>query len=159
MAELRGLASALGWSEVRTYIQSGNLVFQATGPRAELEKALSAAIMRHFKLKIPVVVRSDREWAGYAKANPLLGACRTEPQLVMLGLSQAKPLKSALDGILEYARGGEEIRQAGDALWIHFASGSAKSKITPSVLDRLVGSPVTLRNWRSVLKLNDMLAA
>lgn len=52
---------------------------------------------------------------------------------------------------------GESIAQRTDSLWIHYASGSAKTKITPVLLDRLAGSPVTTRNWRTVLKIGDML--
>jgi uncharacterized protein (DUF1697 family) len=58
-----------------------------------------------------------------------------------------------------YAADNERIKQVGDALWIHYSSGSGRSKLSPTVLDRLVGSPVTTRNWRTVLKLNELVEA
>jgi uncharacterized protein (DUF1697 family) len=49
-----------------------------------------------------------------------------------------------------------ELRALCDALWIHYAGGSARSKLSPALLNRLVGSPVTLRNWRTVLTLDEL---
>lgn len=53
----------------------------------------------------------------------------------------------------------EQIERSGDALWIHFAGGSGRSKLTPALLDRAAGSPVTTRNWRTVLKLEDLASS
>jgi uncharacterized protein (DUF1697 family) len=61
-----------------------------------------------------------------------------------------------VEKLQERAVNGERIVQVGDALWLHFQGGVAKSKLSPTLLDRLVGSPVTMRNWRTVLKLQDM---
>jgi uncharacterized protein (DUF1697 family) len=74
----------------------------------------------------------------------------------MLALSKAPPNPGAVEGLRERAAGGECVAQAGDALWIHYGAGVAGSKLTPALLDRLVGSPVTTRNWRTVLKLGEM---
>jgi uncharacterized protein (DUF1697 family) len=56
-----------------------------------------------------------------------------------------------------FATSGESVAQRTDSLRIHYASASARSKLTPALLDRLAGSPVTTRNWGTVLKFNDML--
>ena len=58
-----------------------------------------------------------------------------------------------------YAAGGERITQVGDALWIHYPNGSGRSKLSPALLDRLAGSPVTTRNWRTALKLHELAQA
>ena len=70
MAELRALCSELGWSDVATYIQSGNLDFSAGETAAELESALERAISERFELDVPVIVRSAGAWSAYAKSNP-----------------------------------------------------------------------------------------
>jgi uncharacterized protein (DUF1697 family) len=74
----------------------------------------------------------------------------------MLALSKAPPKSEAVEGLRERAVGGERIVRVGDALWIHYGSGVAKSKLSPALFDRLVGSPVTARNWRTVLKLSEL---
>ena len=61
-----------------------------------------------------------------------------------------------MEGLREHALSGERIVQVGDGLWIHYAGGVGRSKLSPALLDRLVGSPVTARNWRTVLKLDEL---
>lgn len=156
MAELRALCEALGWAEVRSYVQSGNLVFEAAGEPGGLEAELERAIERTFELSIAVVVRAAADWPGYVAGNPFPGASESAPNAVMLALSKAPPKPGAVEGLLERAVDGERVERVGDALWIHYAGGSARSKLSPALLNRLVGSPVTLRNWRTVLKLDEL---
>lgn len=157
MAELRALCEGdLGWSGVETYIQSGNVIFEADGEPAALEDELERAVARRFDLAIPVLVRAAADWPAYVAGNPFPEAAEREAKLVMLALSKRPPNPDAVEALTGRAAGGERIARAGDALWIHFASGSARSKLTPSVLDRLAGSPVTTRNWRTVLKLDEL---
>jgi uncharacterized protein (DUF1697 family) len=106
-----------------------------------------------------VVVRSGAEWPRYVEGNPYPEASATEPNRVMLALSKAAPKPDAVDGLRERAANGERIAQVGRDLWIHFPDGGGKSKLAPALLDRLVGSPVTMRNWRTVLKLQDLVQA
>lgn len=158
MAELRAVCADLGWREVQSYIQSGNVVFQADDSApADLEVELEQAITRHFSLKIPVIVRTAAGWPTYMSGNPYPTASLQEPNLVMLALSKAPPKPDAVDKLQERAINGERIVQVGDALWIHYQSGVAGSKLSPALFDRLVGSAVTARNWRTVLKLNELV--
>ena len=159
MAELRPLCEALGWSAVRTYIQSGNVVFEAKGDGTALEAALEKAIESHFNLSIPVIVRAARQWPGYIKGNPFPQAAEAEPNRLMLCLSKAKPAEDCAETLQARAKDGEQVRLAGDALYIHFPGGSGSSKLSPSLIDRLAGSPVTARNWRTMLTLQEMLTA
>jgi uncharacterized protein (DUF1697 family) len=156
MSELRSLCTELGWDEVQSYIQSGNVVFKAGAAPAKLEVQLEEAIERQFGLSIAIIVRAAASWPAYVKGNPYPDASESEPKGVMLGLSKAPPNQDAVEKLRERAAPYERIVQVGDALWIHFGGGMAKTKLSPGVLDRLVGSPVTLRNWRTVLKLDEM---
>lgn len=156
MPDLRTLCEALGWADVRTYIQSGNVVFRAAAAAAELETLLEQAIARRLRLHVPVIVRSASEWSAYAAANPFPDAAQAEPKALMLGFSKATPRADAASTLAARATNGERVALTGDALWIHFANGVARSKLTPALLERLVGSPVTLRNWRTAVELERM---
>jgi uncharacterized protein (DUF1697 family) len=156
MAELRALCGGLGWAAVRTYIQSGNVVFRAARPAPDLEAGLEAAIESRFGLAIPVVVRPATRWEIYAAANPFPAESGVTPNLVMLGLSKAPPASGAVDRLREHVAGGEAVDRSGDALWIRYDRGAGRSRLTPALLDRAVGSPVTLRNWRTVLRIREM---
>lgn len=156
MAELRSLCEGLGWQDVQTYIQSGNLVFKAGAAPARLEADLERAIDRRFGVAAAVVVRAAADWPDIVAGNPFPEASRSEPGLVMLALSKAPPKPDAVERLSERAAAGERIARAGDAVWIHYAGGAGRSKISPGLLDRFVGSPVTTRNWRTVLELDEL---
>jgi uncharacterized protein (DUF1697 family) len=159
MRELCSLCTDLGWQDVQSYIQSGNVVFKAKAAPAKLETELERAIERRFDLSIPIIVRAAAVWPDYVRANPYPDASQSEPNLVMLALSKAPPKQDAVAKLQERAVSGERIAQVGDVLWVHYSGGVAKSKLSPALFDRLVGSPVTARNWRTVLKLQVMVRA
>jgi uncharacterized protein (DUF1697 family) len=159
MAELRGLCEPLGWTSIQTYIQSGNVVFEAAGGATDQEGSLEKAIEARFGIAIPVLVRSAGQWHAYARANPFPDAAEAEPNRLMLSLSKRALAPDALAAIQERARDGERVAEAEGALWIHYPSGAGTSRLSPSLLDRLAGSAVTARNWRTVVKLEQMLDA
>src|SRR6185436_6084771 len=123
MAELRALCAGLGWADVGTYIQSGNLLFTADGADAAVEEALEKAIAERFGLDVPVVVRTAAQWAKLPAANPFPAAAKDEPNRLMLLLSKRPPAEDAAEIIQARAAHGEKVRRAGDAIWIHFPNG------------------------------------
>ncbi|HEX6375881.1 MAG TPA: DUF1697 domain-containing protein [Allosphingosinicella sp.] len=159
MAALRALCGELGWEEVETYIQSGNLVFRAAGKPEALEARLEKAVAGRFGLDVPVIVRTAAQWAGYADANPFPEVARDEPNRLQLLVSKQAPKTDAAAKLMERARAGEAVAAAGGALWVHFPQGAGTSKLTPSLIDKACGSPSTSRNWRTVAKLREMAEA
>lgn len=156
MSDLRSLCADLGWTDIETYIQSGNLVFNADAPPASLEVELEQAIEARFGLIIPVIVRTAADWPAYIQGNPFPDESDREPNFVMLALSKSPPHEDAGSSLQDRAANGERIVQVGDALWIHYPDGVGRSKLSPALFDRLVGSPVTARNWRTVLRLDEL---
>lgn len=156
MAELRALCGELGWEDVETYIQSGNVLFSAPGRIEALESRLEEAIKDRFAMDVPVMVRTASQWAGYAAANPFPKAAEDEPNRLQLLVSKQALKEDAADKLMERALAGESVRAAGGALWFHFPAGVGTSKLVPAVIDKAVGSPGTSRNWRTVLKLQEM---
>jgi uncharacterized protein (DUF1697 family) len=159
MAELRALCAGLGWSGVATYIQSGNLVFAAEGKAAALETELETALAKRMKIETAVLVRSAAEWKRLVAANPFGEASEKEPNRVLLGLPKAALKPGAAAALRAKAAAGERVEAAGGALWFHYPEGVGRSKLSPSLIDRLAGSPVTARNWRTVVKLGEMAGA
>lgn len=158
MSELRALCVGLGWARVQTYIQSGNLIFRARNNAASLETDLERAIRRRFGFEVPVVVRSVEDWEGYVRSNPLRDVAEREPDRVLLALAKSSPPDNAQEVLQARAVAGEQVARVGEALWIYFPNGVARSKLVPGLLDRLVGSAVTTRNWRTVLRLQALAA-
>lgn len=162
MPELCKVVAHAGLTEVRSYIQSGNLVFDA-GDRDSKEVAASIekGILKKFGFEVDVMVRTRQELMRDAKRNPFLKSCEARPSLVLLGYSKGclklPSKKAALEGLKARASQGEEVALVGEALWIDFVKSVGKSKLTPVFLEKEMGSPVTLRNWNTVLRLLSML--
>ncbi|HYG47402.1 MAG TPA: DUF1697 domain-containing protein [Allosphingosinicella sp.] len=159
MAELRDLCAELGWEDVETYIQSGNVVFTAPGEAGAIGTGLEEAIEERFRLDVPVVVRTASQWADLIAANPFPDVARDEPTRLQLLLSKRPLDGDAAHRLMARADAGERVEAAGGALWFHFPAGVGRSKLTPSLIDRAAGSPSTSRNWRTVLKLGEMARA
>ena len=156
MAGLRTACEERGLQNVRTYIASGNVVFSSHSSATRLENELEAAITKRFGLAIPVVIRTANEWERLAASNPFPDASESHPNLVMLGLAKSKVKVHAEAELQKRAAADEAVAVRDDAIWIHFGSGAGRTKITPAILDRAAGSPVTMRNWRTVLKLLEL---
>jgi uncharacterized protein (DUF1697 family) len=157
MAAFRAQVATLGWENVATYIQSGNVVFDADCSPAEAEAALETLISTHHGYEAPTIVRTRDQWARYPGGNPFPEAARDTPKYLLMLVSKQPPKADAAEIIQARATAGEQVRQVGDALWIHFPNGSGTSKVTPNLIDKAIGSPATSRNYRTVCTLLDML--
>ena len=153
MAHLRELAEDLGWTQVRSYLQSGNLQFQADGTAAALEAALESVLAQACGFDVPVLVRPQSTWQQLQSGNPFPEAATARPKLLHLGLSKAPLATDAAQRLQALAVAGERVAQDAGALWIDFGEAVATSKLTPARIDRCAGSAVTLRNWRTVCAL------
>ncbi|HUR60950.1 MAG TPA: DUF1697 domain-containing protein [Candidatus Thermoplasmatota archaeon] len=160
MADLRALCERLDFEEVQTYIQSGNLVFTTTGTPAAVTAKLEKAIAKKFGIEVPVILRTAEQWKAYLTVPKALAKAAAEkPNWIMLGLSKEPPKKEALAALRERAKNGEKIEALGDGIWIYYQAGVADSKLAPSFIDKVVGSPLTARNWNTVRKLGEMAGA
>jgi len=157
MVELRAMCKGIGCDDVQTYIQSGNVVFSSVISADALEKRFEKAISKRFNFSVPVFVRPALSWSRYVASNPFPEEAKKEGNWVLLALSKLPPSVSAATELQRFATQGDRVVKKGDAIWIHYANGIGRSKLTPALLDRHVGSSVTARNWRTVLKLDEML--
>jgi uncharacterized protein (DUF1697 family) len=158
MAELRAACERAGFTDVRSYIASGNLVLSASQAPEAVEAAIEAIVSTGYGFHADTIVRSAAAWAGYVAAQPFADERAARPSQVHLCLAKRAVASDAAKRLAERATLGERFIVEGDALWADFAGGVGKSKITPALLDRAAGSPVTARNWNTVLKLAEMVA-
>ncbi len=163
MAELRDLCAGLGWHDVTTYIQSGNVLFRAAGDRDQLEAALEGAIAAHFDFAVPVIVCGAADCLEHATSDVFEAAQQQRPNLLHLALAKAGVDKArqrtAAAALASYCKAGERVEVRGEAIWIDFADGVARSKLTPAVLDRVFGSIVTARNYKTVSAIAALVRA
>jgi uncharacterized protein (DUF1697 family) len=110
MAELRELCGALGWRDVQTYIQSGNVVFDSNEPAPALEAALERAVEQRFGFFRPVIVRSAEQWATYAAGSPFPEQERQQPNRLLIGVAKAPVAAEAAATLQARGMAGEEVR-------------------------------------------------
>jgi uncharacterized protein (DUF1697 family) len=155
MGPLREACRSEGLGQVVTLLASGNLV--VPGKAAGLEARLEALIASRFGLEVPVVVRSAAQWDATLAANPLTEAAARSPARLLVLVSRRPAVEGALEALQARATAGEVVARCGEALVAHFPQGIARSRLTPALIDRLVGSPTTGRNWNTALKLAELL--
>ncbi len=155
MAELRDACRKAGIDDIETYIASGNLVFSAKSA-AVAETVIEDIIAKHFGFPVEAIARSAKQWAVYAKGSPFADADE-RGNIVHLGLTKKAPADGLVARLEERAAHGETIVLKGDAIWIDFKDGVRDTKLSPAFLDKVAGSTVTMRNWRTVRKLGEMV--
>ena len=156
MARLRATITQLGFRDVRTYIQSGNVVFAgaSTGAEAKVEHAIADA----FGFPVPVIVRPATALANAEPQCPFADAAIERPNLVHIGFAKQKFARTAATATADYCRNGERVAVRGQCIWVDYAGGVARSKLTPAVLDRAFGSSVTMRNIKTLRAIVAMLS-
>ena len=159
MADFRRQVAELGWRNIATYIQSGNLVFDADCTPAEAEVAIEDLIRKQHGYEAPAIVRTRDQWAGHPVSNPFPDAARDTPNYLLMLVAKDRIREDAAEVLQARAVAGEIVRKVSETVWIHFPEGSGTSKITPALMDKAIGSTATSRNYRTVCKLLDMLEA
>ena len=159
MAELRECATAAGLKDVRSLLQTGNLLFEADVGDAELEALLEAAIQARFGLAADVIARTAAEWAEAITANPFPDAARDDPAHLVLVALKAAPGASNVEALRAAVVGRETLQAVGRELYLVYPDGIGTSKLTISVIERKLGVRGTARNWNTALKIAAALSS
>jgi uncharacterized protein (DUF1697 family) len=156
MADLRAIATGLGYGDVATYIQSGNLVCSASASPATVAHQLEAAIHEATGLRPAVLVRTREQLAAVLEDDPFLRRGAPADQLHVV-FCEASPA-AALAGFDLAAYAPEEAVAVGDELHLLLPGGVGRSKLAAD-LARRAGGRATMRNLRTVTKLVAMAGA
>jgi uncharacterized protein (DUF1697 family) len=152
MAELRSVVESLGFSDVATYVQSGNVVFTAGSVEVG---ALEAAIEERLGVSCAVVVLTREQLERVVADNPFPEA--REDTHVHAVFSMGEPDAEVVAAAVEKAGGDDEARVAGGTLYLHTPNGLGRSKLAVE-LGRRGPKDGTARNWRTVKRLLAMLS-
>lgn len=157
MAELRKLAADLGFEDVETYIQSGNLLGSKAATEDAVIETFEEGLLDRFGFEIDVIVRPAGVLPELAEGGVFEEAETERANLVHVVFARNAPTDDILNMLEDYRDESETTRISSNHLWIDYASGSARSKITHDVLRRAFDGPVTSRNFKTVKKLAGML--
>jgi uncharacterized protein (DUF1697 family) len=159
MRELVALFEGAQCREVRTYIQSGNVVFQAPARVVErLSATIAKSIERELGLRVPVILRSASEIASVIDNNPFLARDADPATLHLMFLGEVPAAKQV--GALDPNRSPpDEFIVIGRDVYLRCPHGLGKSKLTNAYFDAKLETTSTIRNWRTVLTLREMTSA
>jgi len=158
MKQLVEIFTSAGCGNVRTYIQSGNVVFTAPPKVAKaLPALLSKRIAERFGFSVPVVLRNREELAQAARDNPFLKAGLPQPTLHVYFLADL-PSADAVKSLDPQRSAPDAFHVSGREIYLHMPNGMARTKLTSAYFDSRLKTVCTARNWNTVLKLLEMMS-
>jgi uncharacterized protein (DUF1697 family) len=157
MADLRALLGEAGYEDVRTYVQSGNVVLESAAAPAELEREAATLISERFGFGVPVVVRTASELAAVVKLNPL-GDVASDPRRYQVSFLTEEPPAEAVKALQAAAVEPERVAFHGREIYAWHPDGVARSKLWNALGGKGLGVTATARNWTTVTTLLEMAA-
>jgi uncharacterized protein (DUF1697 family) len=151
MPALKRLCGDLGYDDVVTYIQSGNVVFRSPArSAAAVERALATAIEEALGLTITVLVRTTGELGTILRSNPFPKA---EPHRLHVAFLSAKPTAARARALEAFDAGRDEVKVRGREAYLHTPQGYGNSKLSGGFVEKQLEVAATARNWNTVTKL------
>jgi uncharacterized protein (DUF1697 family) len=157
MADLRELLEDMGYSDVRTLLNSGNAVFGTSDSAAKVEKAVAARLLKQLDLDVGVMVRTAKQLAAVVEASPLAGVA-DDPKRHFVSFLSAAPKASVLKELASEDFEPERFVPAGRELYIWCPAGVQDSRLLKALGERRLGVRATVRNWNTVTKVAAMAA-
>jgi uncharacterized protein (DUF1697 family) len=158
MRDLKQMFEQAGGVNVETFIQSGNVIFEAdTKTAAALRKAVASAIERHAGFVAPVVLRSAERMRAIVDGNPYLADAEVD-QLYVMSLVDI-PAAAAVAALDRTRAHPDKFTVRGAEIYMRLVGGMARTKLTNAWFDHALRTVSTARNWRTITKLEEMVRA
>jgi len=155
MADLTILYEQLGFQDVVTYIQSGNVGFKtAVNQEDELIAMIQQAIEAQYGFQVPVQIRTNQEMQAIIDNCPFSSLDLVENGTkVLVTFLASVPSTEKIEAVMEYVIAPEELVVRGREIYLHCPNGYGRTKLSNQFLERKLKVTATTRNWRSVQKL------
>lgn len=156
MERLREIFSQLGFQNARTYVQSGNVVFDAGGAAAKICQAIEQKLAGETRLGVSVISRTAAEVARVVSDNPFLREKGIDRSKLHVTFLAAAATRDALKALSEIDAGGDRFRALGNEIYLHCPDGYGKTRLSNNRLEKVLAVKATTRNWNTVNKLHEM---
>lgn len=154
MEALLKMYNSLGFSNVKTYLQSGNVIFSTTkSDSRRLTKEISDQIKIDFNLDVPVLVLTIDTLQRIIDNNPFLKDPNKEPEFLHVTFLSSPPGEYDTKTFEEKKSGGEEIVISTEAVYLYCPHGYGNTKLTNTFLEKKLKTGATTRNWKTTNKL------
>ena len=152
MADLKVLLESLGFTNVQTYIQSGNVVFESK-IETDLAAKIAKAIETKYGFIVPVLVKKSSELSKILSKCPFFDEKREKSYFILL---EESPTKESIELTATFSNMDEEFHIAKDCVYIYYAVGAGKAKMGNNFFEKKLKVIATARNYRTMTKLLTM---
>jgi uncharacterized protein (DUF1697 family) len=157
MEALRASFEALGFTNVRTYVQSGNVVFTAKDrTAAPLGPKIAARIKRDFGFDVPTVVLGGEALVRVVDANPFVGKKGVDPAKLHVTFLAEAPAAAGLEKMQAVSSGRDQFQCLGTSVYLVCPDGYGRTKLNNNAFERALRVGATTRNWKTVTTLAQM---
>jgi uncharacterized protein (DUF1697 family) len=160
MERLRASLGSLGFGNVRTYVQSGNVVFESERKSVtELCKKIEARILRDFGFAVPVILKTSKEIEQIISDNPLVKEKGIDHSKLHVTFLSGPPPAATVRTLEPLATSHERFRVLNREVYLYCPDGYGRSKLTNTTIEKKLSLVATTRNWRTVNALLEMAKA
>ncbi len=156
MDRVRAIWSELGFSDVRTYVQSGNVVFESEGKPASWLPAIEQRFAGETRLPMCVILRTPTEMRRIISANPYLKEPDIDVKRLHVTFLSGTPAKQAVKTLSAIDTKPDRFQVVRTEIYGHCPNGFADVKLTTKVIEKVLAVKATTRNWNTVNKLLEM---
>lgn len=158
MSNLRNIYVSLGFLNVTTYIQSGNVIFDVNQieNRHDLEKNIQQAIFDTTGFDVPVVIRKMEELENVLSDNPFLHDVGTAIKQLYITFLKEIPTADRIEKISAFGFAPDKFKIIGNTVFINYSGKCNESKLTNQLIETKLKVSATTRNWKTVSKLVEM---
>lgn len=154
MADLKEKLAALHYTNLRTYIQSGNILFsyQETA-QEDLRKQIEAEIFKHYQIQVPVIVLKVQELTEAVSNNPFLNQRKEDESKLHITFLSEKPKEENVEKLLAISNLPDELIVRDKLIYLFCPDGYGRTKFTNTFLEQKLKVTATTRNWKTSNKL------
>jgi uncharacterized protein (DUF1697 family) len=156
MEHVRAVLTNLGLADVKTYLQSGNVLFTAPRPAAKLAQLIEAELGGEARLPVSVIIRTPAQLGRIIDANPFLKEAGVDARTLHVTFLADRPPKPGLAALGAVKSGADRWHAAGTEIYLHCPDGYGRTKLNNTAIERLLSVRATTRNWNTVKALYEM---
>lgn len=158
MADLREYLKELSFLNVKTYIQSGNIVFNSPlSDGNKLANQIASLIEEKYSFDVPVMVKTNTEMKDIFENNPFLPEHDSDINYLLVTMLSKQPDEAMVSELKAYANFGEQYIHRGKELYLYFPNGYGRSKLSNNFVEKKLGISATTRNWKTITKMVEMI--
>jgi uncharacterized protein (DUF1697 family) len=159
MNELSALFTSLGYSDVETYIQSGNVIFNVSDDNSSsaLSENIESAILKRFKYTVPAIIRTYKELKELCLFNPFINELNFDPSKMAILFLHEEPSDNQINKVAGIDYPPDKFKIIGKEIFLYCPNGFGKTKLYTNFFEKKMSVTGTARNWKTITTLLEIM--